>query len=153
MALAVRGDVGCALGVVGRGATTVRKQHLGTKPCLRPSGSSRRSQVDRTGAAWGQALSHEADAARDDHAHHANERKRDAAIHKGRQRAQPVVQHVAHEARGKARHGEKGHPVAAPADPMIATTRGEPRRRSATPYARSRSILVKEVSEWRAHST
>jgi hypothetical protein len=43
--------------------------------------------------------------------------------------------------------------VAAPASPMIATSHGEPGRRSATPYARSRSILVKEVSEWRAHST
>ena len=105
------------------------------------------------GASWDQALSHEADAARDDHAHHADERKRDAVIHKGRQRAQAVVQHVAHKAHGKAHHGEKGRPVAAPAGPMIATSRGEPGRRSVTPYARSRSILVKEVSEWRAHST
>lgn len=105
------------------------------------------------GAAWDQALSHDADAARDDHAHHAYERERDAAIHKGRQRAQPVVQHVAHKAHGKAHHGEKSHPVAAPASPMIATSRGEPRLRSAAPYARSRSILVKEVSEWRAHNT
>jgi hypothetical protein len=147
------GNVERARGVIGRGATTVRKQHLGTKPCLRPSGSSKRSQVDHTGAAWGQTLSHEADAARDDHAHHAYERERDAAIHKGRQRAQAVVLHVAHEAHGKARHGEKGRPVAAPASPMIATSRGEPGRCSTTPYARSRSILTKEVSEWRAHST
>jgi hypothetical protein len=147
------GDVEHARGEVGRGAATVRKQHLGTKPCLRPSGSSKRSQVDHMGVAWGQALSHEVDAACDDHAHHAYERKRDAAIHKGRQRAQPVVQHIAHEAHGKAHHGEKGHPVAAPAGPMIATSRGEPGLRSATPYARSRSTLVKEVSEWRAQST
>lgn len=105
------------------------------------------------GAAWDQALSHEADAACDDHAHYAYERKRDAAIHKGRQRTQAVVPHVAHEAHGKAHHGEKSRPVAAPASPHDSNVARGPGRRSVTPYARSRSILVKEVSEWRAHST
>lgn len=134
------GEVEHARGVVGRGAITVRKQHLGTKPCLRPSGSSKRSQVDHIGATWDQALSHEADAARDDHAHHAYERKRDAAIHKGRQCAQAVAQHVAHEAHGKAHHGEKGRPVAAPAGPMIATSRGVPGAAASRPtHARAAS--------------
>ena len=153
MALAVRGDVEHARGVVGRGAVTVRKQHLGTKPCLRPIGSSKRSQVDHVGAAWGQALSHEADAARDDHAHHAYERKRDAAIHKGRQRAQAVAPHIAHKAHGKVHHGEKSHQRGGTRKPHDSNVARGPGLRGATPYARLRSILVKEVSEWRAHST